>query len=61
MINSKLGTCIQCGHSKHEHIKYIKGFGIGFCIWSTYALSRLEADSYYCPEVELKLADINIY
>ena len=62
MINPKPGTCIKCGHSRHGHIKYIKELEkSGFWIWSTYALSRLKADSYYCPEVELKLADINIY
>jgi len=62
MINAKPGTCTQCGHSRHEHIKYIKALEkSGFWIWSTYALSKLKINSDYCPEVELKLADINIY
>lgn len=62
MLNLKPETCIRCGHTRHEHIEYIKALKkSGFWIWATSALSRLEANSSYCPEVELKLADINIY
>lgn len=54
-------TCPKCGHSEKEHRKYIREAAQnGFSVWARYAIMELNRDKYYCPEVDLKLADENI-
>ena len=63
MICPVSGSCSKCGHFENKHLEYIRTLEkAGFTIWAISARTKLKnKELYYCPEVELKLADINIF